>query len=131
MTTSDWVRCTWFEERGPSLVHPDDLASFRQLVPAGRLFVRVDEQDGYAVLRYRDATYRVRPEVMVAVPRPAFGFGEEVRVKDNGKVGTVVDIRWHHARRCCFFHLAEKDKRYSRRLFAEDLANVALRGEAV
>jgi hypothetical protein len=122
MKTDNWVLYPWFEEHGTALVHPEDLDRFRRLSPYGKVFEKVGDDGDFVVLLAGHDTFRVKPDLMTTVEPPAFGYGQQATVRSKGTVGTVADIRWHHAQRRPFFHLEVNGKRIASRYWAEDLA---------
>lgn len=123
MEIREWVLYPWFEERGASLVHPDDIGHFRRLVPYGKVFARIGEEGEYVVLLCGQVATRVKPDLIAAVPAPAFVYGQKVCVEGKGVAGAVVEIGWHHAKRRHFFHLEINGRRYGKRLWEEDLVS--------
>jgi len=122
-SVGEWGLYPWFEERGRSLVHPQDADAFSSLLPYGKLFQCVAWDNQYMTLRYGNRQFRVRPDLFAAVTAPPFDFGQTVAFGKGGRAvsGTVVDICWHHGRDRPFFHLRLNGKRLKKRYWAEDL----------
>jgi hypothetical protein len=119
-----WALYPWFEEQGTDKVHPDDLAAFRALGPAGKVFRVVEPGPPLATLEYRDRRYRVHPALMREVADPGFRPGQAVLLED-GSAAEVTDVLWHHQRNEPFFQLAVGGKRKSRRYWASELRPAA------
>lgn len=125
MTTSGkWGLYPWFEEDGAHLVHRDDLDAFRKLMPYGKVFY-CEHENEYLSLRYRDATYRVKPELFREVSTPQFTFGQIVFPRDTGAAAQIDGINWHHERGEPMFFVIQNGKRKSRRFWTADLAPTA------
>ena len=92
-----WGLYPWFEEHGADLIHPEDLATARALVPSGKVFRLVGEEDGYLRLRYGDVEVRARPTLFEPVAGRVRGVGEVVALSD-GRAGEVIGVQWHHQR---------------------------------
>ncbi len=120
---SDWGLYAWFEERGVELIHPEDLASFRQLSPYGKVFRRCSSEGPYITLEYAERRFRVKPDLFQPVPVPPFVFGQTVLLKSGGQLlqGKVSDIQWHHGNAKPFFHLSVGGRFVKKRYLAEDL----------
>jgi len=130
-------------ERGQRHVHPDDYEAFSELHPYGLLFQLVGRDGEYSLLRYRDKTYRVLPELFVPATsmfsriqrllprwlrprmlsvRPHRDFGELVQVWHRGELITapICDIKWHFKRSHPYYLLTIDGKPYRRWYFDED-----------
>lgn len=97
MKIGTWGRYRWWEEYGTYLVHPDDLAAFSRLMPAGYVFQYVGNDGQYIVLRHGDEKYRVLAELFERIRAPKVGFGDFVTVCKGGKkvTGQIRSIMWH------------------------------------
>ncbi len=118
---SPWGLYPWFVEHGYDWVHPDDLPAFRALSPYGRVFQRVGEADGYWVLAYGAARFRVQPGLFRPVPAPSWPLGTPVEVKSRSKCGTIRDIFWHFQRNEPLYFLEVAGKKLKTRYFSQDL----------
>lgn len=102
----------WTPDYGYRYVHPASRLHFEDIEPLGKVFERLsedpdaDDEGGWLLLRYDDATYKVRPELFTpltgARARLPFGFGDPVRerVGPNGTAprrGTIGAIHWDAA----------------------------------
>lgn len=119
-TTKKWGLYPWFEEHGVELVHPDDLAAFRSLMPNGKVF-ELETEGNFLALRYRDRRYRVKPDLFNPVDPPLYDFGQRVIVTATGDEAIVDEIHWHFQRREAMFFLVQKGRRLTKRFWAKDL----------
>lgn len=117
-----WGLYQWFEEHGVEMIHPDDVDEIRHIIPNGKVFECVGNQDNYLTIRYRDRCFRVRPSLFKTVPRPAKVFGEVVRLKKGGELisGTVCDIMWHFKKGEPFYFVAVDDKPLKKQYWLSD-----------
>lgn len=116
-----WGIYPWFPELGDDLVAPGSLDVVKSIRPYGKLFNCSGFSNGYLALRYRDQEFFVRPDLYVAVQCPVFGFLDEAKVAETGKVGVIIDIEWHYKRIEPIFYLEFSGKRSSKQYFQSEL----------
>jgi hypothetical protein len=101
----------WTPDYGYRYVHPASRLLFEDVEPINKVFERLGDappdRDGeWLLLRYDDATFKVRPDLFSELGGRArhlpFGFGETVRerVGPDGQPprrGTIAGIVWHSA----------------------------------
>ena len=117
-----WGLYPWFIEDGEQLIFPDDLESFKNLLPYGKVFNCIDEVDGYLVLQYGKCTFRVKPDLYKTVNQPRFVIGCNVKLaKDNTQEGTIEEINWHQKNNSPIYYISINGKKKSTRYFDEDL----------
>jgi hypothetical protein len=120
-TDTQWGLYPWFEEHGPQLIHPDDLALVRALVPNGKVFRVIGIEDDFVRLSYGETEFRARPSLFKAVDGEVHGIGESVILKD-GYVGEIIGVQWHHQRGEPMYQLRVDGKRKSNRYWNSDFA---------
>ena len=122
-----WALCSWFEENGAHLVHPDDLDKIRRFKPYGVIFNVVADGGEYTVISFGDDKFRVRPEALKLIkPQKSwiFEFGEIISVKGRDYNGTVVGIGWHHKEGKPTYRLEVAGKVKSKRYWSDDLERI-------
>ena len=119
---SQFARYPWFVEHGIDLIHPDDLADFKKIMPGGKVFGYSDDGD-WIILNDGAQLFRVREKLLIPVPQPRFWIGDCVGFTSGGeaKRGVVRTIMWHSKEKAPFFLLSSNDKRLSKRYFENDL----------
>lgn len=122
-----WGLYPWFPEHGTGLIHPEDADQLALLGPGwpyGKVFHccgRTD--DHYLTLCYGQVRLRMKPALYTVVPAPAFQVGQRVRLRDGSdRQGIVRDITWHVKKNAPLYFVWVEGKRYSRRLWNDDLA---------
>lgn len=116
----DFVLFPWAENFGQAWVHPDDLAVTRELQPYGKVLRFDGQADGWAVVRYGNASIRATPSRLKKIPSPRFWLGDRV-VESSRGAGRVTKVMWHHDRAEAFFHVDFDQKKSSMRFFGADL----------
>jgi hypothetical protein len=112
----------WFAEHGTDLVHPDDLAEFKALMPYGKVFeVLPGAVEGMVRLAYGAKTFRVLPDLLREVKSPRFRVGDSVRLAGRNEEGIVDDVMWHQKGECPFYKLNVRGKKMSKRYWEADL----------
>lgn len=119
-TNPRWGLYPWFEEDGSELIHPDDLATVKRLMPHGLVFQLLGEGDGFIRLSYGDVVVRVRPSKFQEVIADVRTVGEAVRLVD-GRAGEVIGVQWHHKRAEPMYKLCMEGKKKSKRYWNSDL----------
>ena len=118
-----FARYPWFVEHGIELVHPEDLAALKALMPYGRVFgfARAGEW-----IELDDGTrrYRVRDSLLKPLAPPRFWVGDEVGIQSGGerRRGVVRDVRWHGKNEAPMYFLRADGKALSKRYFDPDLS---------
>lgn len=110
----------WSKEDGMGHIHPDDRQAVIDLAPTGLVFECVSESRPYVVLRYGNQQIRVKPELFRPVENPKKRIGQEVVLKKDGALGTIVDIMWHYKENAHMYFLEINGKKKSKRYWAED-----------
>lgn len=117
-----WGLYPWFKESGRELIHPNDICDFEKLQPYGLVFENIAFSDLYLTLRYRNDTFRVKPDLYEIVSIPKFRFGDIVRTKDNYNQKCIIEhILWHYKRGCEMYILSVLGELKSKRYFFDDL----------
>lgn len=121
MLVNTWGLYPWFEEDGEALIHPASLASWRELMPYGKVFLCISEEEEWLTLQYQEHAYKVKPDLYQIVPAPAFSFGDVVQLaKKPETMGVICDIAWHHKHEKEMYHITVDGKKKSSRYFKED-----------
>ena len=120
--TQRWGLYPWFEEDGPELIHPEDIAIVRSLLPNGKVFQQSSVEGDYIKLRYGDVEIRVRESLFRPLPVCPRSIGSTVTLKD-GRVGEVVGIQWHHKRDEPMYQLRIEGKKKSFRYWEADFGS--------
>jgi|UPI0006E2C344 hypothetical protein len=119
-----WALCSWFEESGEHLIHPNDLDRMRRFKPYGVVFRVLTDDGEYTVIGSGTEQFRVRPEGLKLI-RPEkswiFELGEAVGIKGRDYNGTVVGIGWHHKEGKPTYQLEVAGKIKSKRYWSDDL----------
>jgi hypothetical protein len=119
-----WALCSWFEENGAHLIHPDDLERIRGFNPYGVVFNVLADVGEYTEIGAGADKFRVRPETLKLInPKESwlFELGEIVAVKGRDYNGTVVGIGWHHKEEKPTYRLKVAGKVKSKRYWSDDL----------
>ena len=118
-----WGLYPWFPTDDESLVMAADRARFRLLLPYGRVFQCIGQEQGFITIRYGEEAFRVKPNLFKNVASPAFSFGEKVRLAKRPEVvGVVRDILWHHTQNAEMYFLEVGGKKKPSRYFADELS---------
>ena len=111
----DFYLCDWFEEDGPTSIHPDDFQRLRKLSPYGKVFCTDGSEGSYVVVKYGDASFRVSLRILKRVFfSPGVLVGDTVRLSD-GTAARVLEVHWHHKNAEPIFYLEIGGKRSGRR----------------
>lgn len=104
------------------MIHPDDLASVKELTLNGKVFQAIEEDSTYLILSYGEVTFRAKPDLFWAVDCPPKQIGDVIKVESKGeqKSGTIVGIEWHHQRNEPFYLVAIDGKQSSKRYWNSD-----------
>ena len=124
-----WALCSWFEESGEHLIHPDDLDRIRRFNPFGVVFTVLTNDGEYTEIGAGAEKFRVRPETLRLIkPRESwiFELGEGVAIKGRNYNGTVVGIGWHHKEEKPTYRLKVAGKIKSKRYWPDDLQRLHL-----
>lgn len=119
---TSWGLYPWFEEHGVDLIHPDDLATVRALLPNGKVFRLVGEEQEFLRLRYGDVEFRARPSLFKPVAGHVRGVGETIALSD-GRMGEVIGVQWHQKRDEPMYQLRLEGKKKSNRYWNADFAD--------
>lgn len=89
----------WWPEDGDNWVHPEDVATARQMIPSDRVFRRDGTSGEYLLMHYGDVTLRVRRTLWLEVPGEEFEIGDWVEVLARGMhnephTGTISEMLW-------------------------------------
>ena len=128
----------WTPDYGYRYVHPASRVLFEDCEPLGKVFERLgdappDADGDWLLLRYDDATFKVRPELFSELHGPArrlpFGFGDPVRERagEDGqppRSGTIAEIRWDTATDRPRYTLWLGKRRHARSYSADELATI-------
>lgn len=120
---TSWGLYPWFEEHGTGLIHPQDLSAVRALLPNGKVFRLVAEEDGFLRLRYGEAEFRARPPLSRPVVGHIRGVAEAITLWD-GRAGQVIGVQWHHQRDEPMYQLRLEGKKKSKRYWNADFADL-------
>ncbi|MFC6996256.1 DUF6960 family protein [Rufibacter roseus] len=99
----------WLPGHGYSLIHPANRREFELLEPYNKVFEKIDEINGWLLLRYSDEEFKVRPDMFTTIPKLPFTFGEWVRPasQPTGPVAEIMDIYWSVSDDAPFFALRQ------------------------
>ena len=128
----------WTPGYGYRYVHPASRVLFEDVEPLGKVFERLgdapsDDGGEWLLLRYDDATFKVRPELFSELYGPGrrlpFGFGDPVRerVGEDGQLprrGTIAEIFWDATLDRPRYTLWLGKRRHARLYAADELAAV-------
>lgn len=117
-----WGLYPWFEEHGTDLIHPEDLATVRALMPNGKVFRVMGEDEGFIRLSYGDIEFRARPSLFKELAGEVHGIGEAITLTD-GRTGEVIGIQWHHQRAEPMYQLSIEGKKKSNRYWNSDFTS--------
>lgn len=124
-----WALCSWFEESGAHLIHPDDLDHIRRFNPYGVVFNVISDGGEYTEIGVGADRFRVRPEALRLIkPEKSWilELGETVSVKGRDYNGTVVGISWHHKEEKPIYRLKVAGIVKNRRYWPEDLERLQI-----
>lgn len=121
MNHGSWLLYPWFEEHGSSLVHAEDVAAFRKLLPYGKVFQWVEREGDWTVIAYGAQRFRVHPSLAMPVAAPSFRVGQTVLVRRHQCAARIVEVQWHYLRNRPFFRVEAAGRRVKTRYWAEDL----------
>ncbi|GKX58673.1 DUF6960 family protein [Leminorella grimontii] len=130
MTTLDfqerWGLYPWFDGDDVNFIHPDDIELARKLLLYGKVFYCIKQCREFIVLTYGDFSLRVNSCLFKTVRDILFFVGSNVSVVSslNDKVGTVIDIGWHHKNNEPIYYLSFNGKKSSRRYFEDELISI-------
>lgn len=117
-----WGLYPWFEECGTHLIHPEDLAVVRTLVPGGKIFRVMGEDEKFIWLSYGEIEFRALPSLFKEILGKVHGIGESIVLKD-GRKGEVIGMQWHHQRAEPMYQLRVDGKKKSNRYWNEDFVS--------
>jgi len=116
-----WGLYKWFKEDGEHLIFPSDLERFMKFQAKSILFYCIDEDDQYITIKYKDETFRVKPELYKQVPTPKFKYGDKVKMIENPEIEAIIDnILWHYDRNEPMYFIVVNGKRKSKRYWETD-----------
>lgn len=119
-----WALCSWFEENGAHLIHPDDLDRMRSFKPYGVVFTVLSNGQGYTEICAGFEKFRVLPEALrIIKPEKSWVFeiGESVSVVGQDYIGTIAGISWHQKEQKPMYSLKVAGKLKSKRYWSDDL----------
>ena len=116
-----WGLYPWFREDDPALVHPDDLASFVELLPYGKLLQQIGDEGPYLRLAYGTKVFRVKPDLFRSVAVTPMPVGAAVLIIDKNVAAVIEELHWHSKREQPFYLLRAGNKRLSRRYWDDEL----------
>jgi hypothetical protein len=119
-----WV-CYGCLDWGPALFHPADSHLKERMLAAGCVCQVETSEGDFWVFGFGELRFRVREELVGGgpVPRPAFEWGDVVRVTAprTERVGVIRSIGWHADRHLHLFWIEQDGRRVRNRYFAEEL----------
>ncbi|MDQ1812282.1 hypothetical protein RBA41_03105 [Massilia sp. CCM 9210] len=123
---SQFALYNWFPERGADLVHPDDLAAFAAIPPAGLVFGVESGGAGWVLLDAGQASFRVRPDLLQPLPAPRYWVGEHVRFIKSGvpQRGVVARVGWHFKEAAPMYYVSQDGKRLKKTYHEQDLSPI-------
>jgi len=111
-----WGLYPWFVENREHLVYPPDLEKFEKLSPYGKVFQCVNEDDQYLMLKYKDETFSVKPDLYKQVSAPKINFNDKVRLVEKPNAEVVInEIFWHSDRNEPMYFITIDGKKKSKR----------------
>ena len=89
----------WWPEDGDDWLHPEDVATAREMIPSPRVFRRDGEHGPFVVLYYGDVRLRVRRTLWQVVAWEGFEVGDWVEVLSRGmrntpRNGVIREMHW-------------------------------------
>jgi hypothetical protein len=119
----------WWPEEGEAWIHPDDVATARAMIPSGRIFRRDGRSGSFMLLRYGDATLRIRPTLWQEVEPEGFEIGDWVEVRTRGlanepRTGIIAEIAWDDHAGEIRYQLVENGQPIEARYACDDLKHV-------
>ncbi|MDE7122201.1 MAG: hypothetical protein K2O42_08590 [Oscillospiraceae bacterium] len=114
-----WGVCQCFKGVDDSYVDIVCRDDFFNLIPNGKIFNCVGQDQESIILLYDNKIYRVSPKLYKVVSKPLYKIGQIISV-DNHK-GEVVDIHWHYKNSEPFYYLRIGGKIKTKRYMESEL----------
>ena len=116
----------WWPVNGDGWLHPEDVATARQMIPSYRVFRRDGRSGSFGVLHYGPIRLRVRPTLWLEVRPEGFEIGDWVEVKSRGMkntpwTGRIREMRFDPWSKRIQYQLRVRDMPIETRYHAEDL----------
>lgn len=105
----------WWPEDGDDWLHPEDVATARQMIPSDRVFRRDGRSGDYLLMHYGDVTLRVRRTLWLEVRPEGFEIGDWVEVLSRGmkntpRTGTICEMFWDQGEQTIRYQILENDQ---------------------
>ena len=92
--SGSWGYYPWFPEDGDHFINSYDLENFKNIMPYGKIFKCIDDNDGYITLQYKKMTFKVKKELYKIINNQELikekhdflflkNFEKKVRIPDN------------------------------------------------
>lgn len=126
----------WWPEDGDAWIHPEDVATARNMIPSERVFRRDGTAGEYVVLTYGDTTLRVKRTLWRKVPWEGFDLGDHVEVRTRGmknphRTGFIRAMLWDSHSRQIQYQIDQVDQPIETRFTRDDLKHVETRDDRV
>ena len=116
----------WWPEDGIDWIHPDDVATARQLVPSTRVLRRERRSGRFAHLFYGETRVRVRPTLWHLVRSEGLEVGDWIEIRSHmGRnlpgLGVIREVRYDRHTSQLYYRIARHGMLLPKHFAAEDL----------
>lgn len=106
-------------------VHPDDLATARELIPSERIFRREDYDREYFLFTYGQQYLRARPVIWLEVKTEGYELGDQIEItsrvgKGHPMMATITGIHWDKQRGRILYTIFGNETRLPRAFSSEE-----------
>ena len=119
----------WWPEDGDAWIHPEDVATARDMIPSDRVFRRDGTSGEFLLLHYGDVTMRVRRTLWQEVESEGFEIGDWVEVLTRGmrntpRTGIVVEMLWDKESQALRYQIKENGQPIASLYARDDLRHI-------
>jgi hypothetical protein len=116
----------WFPAYGYAYIHPANRRDFEALVPAGKVFEKISEDERWILVQYAEKQFKVAPDLFTPVAPLPFSFGDKVETihRRPGQLkdwGVVYNIFWDASQDQAYFQLRQGKKELEHHFQAREL----------